>query len=299
MGPTQQVLRQLPTAATLPHVTCVLPAGSYIDISVLLQETARLNLEPERLVIDPNAMIVTEADRQEEERADLGRTIGSTCSGTGAAVARRVMRGDETALASAYPELARYVAPSADVLRHLLDAGERVIIEGTQGFGLSVLHGPHYPKVTSRDSSAAGALSEAGLSPIDVDQIVLVVRAHPIRVAGDSGPFGAEEIDWETVAREGGLEAVVHERTSVTGRIRRVARFDGGIVRQAIAANQPTMIVLNHLDYVDRRVRYGELTTRAEEFLDRVEAEIERPIDLVGLGPDSLVPCRARQALLA
>jgi adenylosuccinate synthase len=256
-------------------------------------------LEAERLIIDPNAMVITEADRQEEERANLGRRIGSTCSGTGAAVARRVMRGDETGLASAHPELAPYLAPSADALRCLLEDGQRVIIEGTQGFGLSLLHGPHFPKATSRDTSAAGALSEAGLSPLDVDQVVLVLRAHPIRVAGDSGPFGAEEIDWETVALEAGLATVVHERTSVTGRIRRVARFDAGIVRQAIAANQPTMIVLNHLDYVDGRVRHGELTSRAEEFLARVVAEIERPIDLVGLGPDVLVPCRAGQALPA
>ena len=299
MGPGRQVLRQLPTAAVLPDVICVLPAGSYIDVPILLQEVARLNLDPARLVIDPNAMLISEADRRQEEQSDLGRRIGSTCSGTGASVIRRAMRGSGEVLARACRELAPFIAPSVNLLRGVLDAGERILVEGTQGFGLSLLHSPHFPKATSRDTSASGALSEAGLSPLDVDEVVLVLRAHPIRVAGDSGPFGAEEIDWETVAHEGGLDTIVEERTSVTGRIRRVSRFDAGIVREAVAVNQPTMIVLNHLDYVDVRVRDGALTSRAEEFVARVTANIRRSVDLVGLGPDVLVPCRAGQALIA
>jgi len=64
-----------------------------------------------------------------------------------------------------------------------------VIIEGTQGFGLSLLHAADYPYVTSRDTTAAAFVSEAGLSPLDVDDIVLVLRAFPIRVGGNSGPF--------------------------------------------------------------------------------------------------------------
>ncbi len=299
MGPPRQVLRQLPTAALLPDVLCVLPAGSYIDVPILLQEVARLDLPADRLVIDPNAMIISEADRLAEERSDLRRRIGSTCSGTGAAVVRRAMRGSAEILADSCQALAPYVRPSVDVLRGLLDEGERVVIEGTQGFGLSLLHTPHFPKATSRDTSAAGALSEAGLSPLDVDQVVLVLRAHPIRVAGDSGPFGGEEIDWETLAAEGGLDSVVEERTSVTGLVRRVSRFDPGIVRDAIAVNRPTMIVLNHVDYVDYQVRRGALTARAQEFVAQVAADIGRPVDLLGLGPDVLVPCRTAGALVA
>jgi adenylosuccinate synthase len=299
MGPAGQVLRQLPTAAVLPDVLCVLPAGSYIDVPILLQEVARLNLSPERLVVDPNAMIISDADRLEEEQSDLRRRIGSTCSGTGAAVVRRAMRGSAGILADACPPLAPYVSPSVDVLRRLLDEGERVVIEGTQGFGLSLLHTPHFPKATSRDTSAAGALSEAGLSPLDVDHVALVLRAHPIRVAGDSGPFGGEEIDWETLAAEGGLDSVVEERTSVTGLVRRVSRFDAGIVRDAIAVNQPTMIVLNHVDYVDFKVRSGELTAHAHEFVAQVAADIGRPVDFLGLGPDVLVSCRTTRALVA
>jgi adenylosuccinate synthase len=162
-------------------------------------------------------------------------------------------------------------------------------LEGTQGFGLSLLHSPHYPKVTSRDTTAAAVLAEAGLSPLDVDQIVLVLRAFPIRVAGDSGPFGAEEIEWGKIAEEGGHVERLAEFTSVTGRLRRVARFDPVLVREAIAVNQPTAVVLNHLDYVDAAAGGGGLTPRVAEFLATVTAQIGRPIDYLGLGPDELL----------
>src|SRR5439155_15530153 len=53
------VLRQLPTAAILPHVTCVLGPGSYIDVDILLAEVARTGLATDRLIIDPNAMVIS------------------------------------------------------------------------------------------------------------------------------------------------------------------------------------------------------------------------------------------------
>ncbi len=294
----REVFRQLPTAALDAGIRCVLAAGSYIDVDILLEEVARIGLAAERLVIDPNAMIVTDGDRWAERRGDLGARIGSTCSGTGAAVARRVARQSVTDLAGAHPRLQPYIRPTQELLRGLLDAGERVIVEGTQGFGLSLLHGPHFPKATSRDTTAAGALSESGLSPLDVDQVVLVLRAFPIRVAGDSGPFGAPETDWATIAREGGHRGSLEEHTSVTNRVRRVARFDPWLVRQAIAANNPSSIVLNHVDHVDAAARHG-LTQRAEAFVANVSEGIGRSVDYVGLGPDILVASGERQALVA
>src|SRR5206468_1357773 len=101
---------------------------------------------------------------------------------------------------------------------------------------------PDYPFVTSRDTSAAGATAEAGLSPLDVDQVALVLRSFPIRVAGRSGPL-PNEITWEKLTRESGHRGTLAEFTSVTGRLRRVARFDAEIVRRAIAVNAPTLVV--------------------------------------------------------
>jgi adenylosuccinate synthase len=292
------ILRHLPTAALLPDVLCVIGAGSYIDLSVLLAEIDRVQIPTRRLVIDANAAMITDDDRQAEASSGIIGRIGSTGSGTGSAVARRVGRSSAV-LASAVPELARYVDDAPRRLREILDAGGRVVIEGTQGFGLSLLHSPHYPKTTSRDTTAASALSEAGLSPLDVDQVVLVLRAFPIRVAGNSGNFGSEELSWKTIAREGGHRKELAEYTSVTRRLRRVARFDPHLVRQAISCNQPSLIVLNHVDYVDARCASGSLTRKSANFIDEVARRIGRPIDLVGVGPDLLIPFRDTDALAA
>lgn len=294
----REVLRQLPTSALDPDVLCVLAAGSYIDLEILTAEIERLALPAKRLVIDPGAMIITPGDREAEQTSDLKRRIGSTASGTGEAVARRTRRVSAADLAGAQPELAPYLAPVRPLLREMLDDGEHIVIEGTQGFGLSLLHSPHFPKATSRDTTAAAALAETGLSPLDVQDVVLVLRSFPIRVAGDSGPFDAPEITWEQIALEGGNHRDLAEVTSVTRKLRRVARFDPTIVREAIAANNPSVIVLNHIDHVDAAAT-NRLTSRASAFITDVEARIGRRVDLLGLGPDTVIAAYDRRALLA
>jgi adenylosuccinate synthase len=280
----RHVLRQLPTAA-LEGVASLIGPGSYVDPTLLLDEVHRVDLDRRSLCIDYRAMVVTEADREEERRGGLGERIGSTCSGTGAAVRRRVGRGSQADLALAAEGLRPFVGDTVDVARRLLDEGRRVVVEGTQGVGLSLLQSPHFPFVTARDTGAAGALAEAGLSPLDVDDVTMVLRTFPIRVAGNSGPFNAEEVDWETIGREANLESPPHELTSVTHRTRRVARFDAAIVSLAIKANRPTRIVLNHLDHVDGACRGRTMTPKARRFIEEVESSIGVPIDLAGFGP--------------
>jgi adenylosuccinate synthase len=290
------VLRQLPTAALLPDVLCVLGPGSYIDAQLLVEEMASAGLEPDRLAIDPRAVLITDADRAAERSGPLGTRIGSTCSGTGAAVQKRISRRSIDDLVSGSRLLRPFIRDTAPLLRDIVARGDRVIVEGTQGFGLSVLHSPYFPHVTSRDTSASGAIAEAGLSPLDVEHVVMVLRAHPIRVAGNSGPFGSPELSWDDVAREGG-HRMLEEFTTVTGQLRRVARFDPSMVQQAIAVNQPSMIVLNHLDYVDSSATPGNLTDKALTFIEDIAASIGRPIDLVGLGPDILTAPASTAAL--
>lgn len=275
------VFRQLPTAALLSDTLCLLPAGAYIDYQVLRKELDDHNLDASRVAIDPAATIITEQDKAEERSAGLTASISSTGSGVGAAVRRRVWREGDATLARDFHALNSFIRPTTPILRHILSSGGRVVLEGTQGFGLSVLGGTAYPYVTSRDTTAAGALSEAQLSPLDVDDIILVARALPIRVAGTSGPL-ENEIDWQTVAREGRLELGFHERTTVTQRVRRVARFHADVVRCAVDVNHPTTLVLNHLDYVPEADRSG--------FVKDVERQLDRRVDFVGLDRATVSP---------
>lgn len=297
---TARIFRHLPTSAILENVTCVIGAGTYLDVEVLLREIAEIDFPLDRLLIDENAVIISEQHKEIERASGLIEGISSTGSGTGAALVERVQRGGTVSFAKDDPRLPRQcLGHSRQFLRERLNRNERIILEGTQGFGLSVLHSSDYPNVTSRDTTAAAFVSEAGLSPMDVDEIILVIRAFPIRVAGNSGPL-PNEIDWETVTRESGSKTPIVERTSVTGKIRRVARFDPAIVRAAIEANAPTQIVLNHVDYTDVNCRHLEHHTyNILGFTSEVETSLQMTVDFVGFGPSSLVSANDKTALVA
>jgi adenylosuccinate synthase len=282
------ILRQLPTASILPNVICALGAGSYIIPELLLSEMKRTGLEPDRLLIDPHAVVITDAELREERGGALRQLIGSTQSGTGAAVLRRISRDSGVTLAENDAQLKPFVRPVSSFLRTELLEKHRVIVEGTQGFGLSLFHSKYYPYVTSRDTTAASFLSEAGLSPFDVDDIVMTLRAFPIRVGGNSGPL-PQEIRWEDVTSESGSREPIIEHTSVTKSIRRVASFEPEVVLHAMKVNQPTRIVLNHVDYVDAECRVSSsLTDKATRFVEQVELMIGARIDFVGCGPTSM-----------
>lgn len=276
------IFRQLPTAAILPDVKLALCAGTYIDPAILEHELALARVAGNRLMIDPYAVIITEDHKRQESDSGLVTRIASTGSGTGAAVIARLQREPTLRFAKDMPELAEFISDVSENLRRRLQHGERIILEGTQGFGLSPLHSHMNPYVTSRDTTAAGFLSEAGLSPFDADEIVMVIRAFPIRVGGDSGPL-INETDWKTISKEAGHEEPLQEITSVSMRIRRVARFDAAIVKRAIQVNKPTTIVLNHLDYLDCNASINHVGTR--DFIDITSDAIESEISYIGLGP--------------
>ena len=228
------VLRHLPTPTLIDDVIGVIPAGAYLDVDIRLAEAEEARLTREQLLIHPSAVVIDDCMRAEERDAGLVEGIASTGQGVGAAVARRAMRRRSLAVAGDTASLRGFVRADLDrILARALARGERVIIEGTQGFGLSLLHGGYYPYATSRDTTAAGALSEAGLSPRDVECVALVLRAFPIRVGGNSGPLPSETT-WETIARDCGADADLTEFTTVTGRPRRVAEFHEEVVLRAI-----------------------------------------------------------------
>jgi adenylosuccinate synthase len=276
------IFQHLPTAAVLPDTVCVLAPGSYIDVARLLHEIAVTRLPAARLRIDPNAVVITEQHRVTESLVGLRAGIGSTLTGTGAAVVDRISRTTPVRFAKDEPALAPYVGPTRSYLRAILDCGDRVVVEGTQGFGLSVLHTPHYPYATSRDTTAAGFLSEVGLSPLDVDEVALVIRSFPIRVPGHSGPLD-NECSWDEVSKESASPQRLEELTSVTKSVRRIGRFSPLIVREAIQSNRPTLLFLNHVDYWDYACRgQAALTSTAHLAVAQVEKLISRRVDFVG-----------------
>jgi len=286
-------LRQLPAGAIDGNVHILIPAGSYIDVDLLLREIKELRYDATKLTISPFAHIITQAHKDWERTTSLRETLGSTLSGTGAAVLSRVARGADSlppaVLAEHVAPLAPFIGDTTAIALAMLGEGRRIIVEGTQGFGLSALHAEAWPKATSRDTTAGSFIAEAGLSPLDIDDITLVVRSYPIRVAGrQSGPL-PHETDWDVIARDAGIERDLTELTTVTQAPRRVGYFSAEIVRQAIAVNRPSRIVLNHLDYVDPLVADGTMTAKAREFIERVKTEIGHEINWVGVSPSEMI----------
>ena len=279
----RMVFRILPVASVLEGVTCVLPSGSYIDVNVLIKEVQLSGIRKDLLKIHPNAVIIKKNDGEKEANVNLNKKIGSTESGTGSAVISRIKRNSEVLLARDCKELKPYLCDTSDYLRSELNKSHEIIIEGTQGFGLSLLHAKEYPFATSRDTSVAAFVSEAGLSPFDVTNIIMTLRAFPIRVAGNSGPL-PQETTWESVSEIAQSSFLLSEYTTVTKRIRRVAKFDMEVVQRSINTNRPNIIVLNHCDYFDYSINNQMfLSSRAENCVKHIEEQIGK-VDYVGTG---------------
>jgi len=134
-----------------------------------------------------------------------------------------------------------HVADTAVLVNDALDAGKRVVFEGSQGTLLDVDHGT-YPYVTSSHPVAGGVTIGSGVGPTRIDRVVGVVKAYTTRV-GD-GPMPTELVD------EAGehIREVGHEYGTVTGRARRVGWLDAVMLRYARRVNGLTDLALNHLD---------------------------------------------------
>jgi adenylosuccinate synthase len=122
-----------------------------------------------------------------------------------------------------------------------LARGEGVLLEGAQGTLLDLDHGS-YPYVTSSNPVAGGACTGGGVGPLQVDEVIGVMKAYSTRVG--SGPYPTELLDG--IGR--GIAERGHEFGTVTGRPRRVGWFDAVPLRYAVAVNSVSSIMLNKLD---------------------------------------------------
>ena len=186
-------------------------------------------------------------------------------------------------------ELEPYVRPASDILEDAYASGARIMLEGTQGSGLSLYHG-RYSHVTSRDTNVAGCLAEAGIAPARVRRTILVVRSYPIRVGGPSG-YLTSELEWAEIERRANLPAgtlTARELTSKTKTLRRVGEFEWDLVRKAALLNAPTDIALTFADYLaaeNREAwRFEQLSKSTLQFIDELERVTGARVSLISVG---------------
>lgn len=287
------VVQSVPVGFVDADSVLVLGAGAVINPRILKREIdsieSRGHLVRHRLLIDANATVLHEEDEAIEGHTDgeLHRRIGSTGEGVGAARHRRMRRNPgERATVFSCPELFRDLGTICDTARVLYGAGS-ILLEGTQGSGLSLTHGP-WPYCTSADTNAAQLCADAGIAPMRLTDVMLVARTMPIRVAGNSGPLHAETT-WEDLSRALGRD--VEERTTVTQKIRRIGYWDQELYERAVMLNGPRpSVALTFMDYVvpgDRYVQRAEdLSPRAQLFIADHIGRMGERLKYVGTGVD-------------
>jgi len=172
----------LPSGTTKSDSKLLIGPGAVLRVQTLLEEIARCEVDAERLGIDGGAIIIEDSDINDE--GELRNGIGSTGQGVGIATARRI----QNRLPHNLPRFARdvedlkpYICDSVERVSDTIAIGGRVLLEGTQGTGLSLYHGT-YPFVTSRDTTVAACLSDAGIAPAHVRKVTMACRTYPIRV---------------------------------------------------------------------------------------------------------------------
>jgi len=161
-------LRAVPAALVSPETQLYIARGALVDVEVFLGEVSSYNLYG-RVWLDYQTGIITREHVEREKLNSQLKDIGSTLTGVGAAQADRVLR--TLRLARDYPELAMFTRDTQAEILELLERGELVTVEASQGYWLSLYHGT-YPYVTSRDTTATAASSEIGIGPSLVDHVV-------------------------------------------------------------------------------------------------------------------------------
>jgi adenylosuccinate synthase len=234
-------------------------AGAIINPVLLGEELASFaewGVE-KRLFIHPRAAVVEPKDIEYEAPDHSSQTIlASTRKGVGRSLARKVMR--EARLAGEHPNLKKYTSHSVQNFVEMYADSATVLMEVPQGMDLSLNHGLAYPYCTSREVCPAQAMSDLGVHPSKMGDVIMSLRTLPIRVGniyneageeiGNSGPCWPDqtELKWESI----GVEP---ELTTVTKRPRRIFSFSEQQAIIAIRRARPNRFFLNFCNYISRQ----------------------------------------------
>ncbi len=272
-------VRMIPAGFVYPDARLLIGAGVLVDPRVLADEIASLNVAS-RVGVDYRCAII-EARHIQADKTDahLSQTIGSTGTGCGPAGEERARR--TTTQAQNMPELSSFLTDVAAEVNSALDDGHNVILEGTQGFGISLFYGT-FPYVTSKDTTASQIASDVGVGPTRIDHTIVVFKTFPTRVG--AGPFETQMSENE--AQKLGIE----EFGTVTGRQRRIGWWDPKMAHYSAMINGATQIAITGLDKLDPSARgvrqYAKLPEKVKTFIQRAEDDVGVPFTLLSTGPE-------------
>ena len=251
-------------------------AGVAVNPEVFLKEVEMTKCDG-RVGVDKRSTVITKENIERDSASANSAKIGTTKTGCGPAVSDRVNRVAK--LAAEVPELAKYIT---DVPKEV-NAAKNVLVEGSQGFMLSVLYGT-YPFVTSKDTSASSIAADVGLGPTRIDNVIMVIKSYTTRVGAGYLPGEIQREDAEKIGFQ--------EFGTVTGRPRRTSKeLHWDDLRLASMINGATGIAVTKLDIkfpaVAGKRKYSDLTDEAVKFIEEIENKLNVPVVLIGTGKDS------------
>ncbi|MEM3626406.1 MAG: adenylosuccinate synthetase [Candidatus Bathyarchaeia archaeon] len=280
LGGKRYALHMVPAAFTYEKCRLLIGAGSNVHVAQFLKEVEETGVK-NRIGVDAQASIIEEKHSIQDKTSAHLKGIGTTGWGVGPAIEERVRRTAK--LAKDVLELHPYLTDVAAETNAAIDAGKKVLLEGTQGLLLSLYHGT-YPYVTGRDTSASAICSEVGVGPTKVDDVLVVFKSFMTRVG--AGPLPGE-LTKEEAQRRGWFEIAAG-----TGRERRSAPFNFELAKKAVMINGATQAALTKIDSIYPQCRgaknYEQLPTEAKQFIDEIEKQTGIPVVLIGTGPDIL-----------
>ena len=278
-------------------------AGVVVDPGTFLKEVEETDTKG-RIFVDKRCGIIEEEHRKADTTGNAEK-IGTTGSGCGPANAARVNRIARQA--KEVPELADYLADVPQMVNDSVRAGEEVLIEASQGFGLSLYYG-NYPYVTSKDTSAASACADVGLGPTNVSDVYVIFKSYMSRVGEDpfihylsdeemeGNPLWADILERAKQADSPGetdnerIAFYFGEKGTVTGRPRKIGAFDFELARYSSMVNSATQIAVTCIDKMFPECAgvkiEDDLTEDARAYLKNIESELDVPITLISTGPD-------------
>ena len=251
----------------------------------------------EALDADPAALSRVEAGLR--EKAAVLREYGHTPPTLGELLGK---------IQQSVQALRPYVGDARQAIQEAISSGGKVLFEGAQGTFLDPLHGT-YPYVTSSPCVASAAGWGAGAPGASRGGVLGIMKAYTTRVG--SGPFPTELHD-EAGER---LREAGAEYGATTGRPRRTGWLDLPMMRQAAQINGFTSLAITKLDVLTHlgplqvavarddagapvyeevagwdepltgAERIEDLPAEARSYLDRIEAAVGVPIDIVSIGP--------------
>jgi len=258
----------------------VLGNGMVIDLEVLKEEVSLLRnhgVDPE-LIISSRAHIVTSFHKKMDEIEDNIRKIGTTRRGIGPTYETKVKRvglrmGDlydtnkllkrlkmMTELWGIYEEVEvkreaeklytlakefkKNVKDTEIWINEAMDAGKRVLFEGSQAILLDIDFGT-YPYVTSAITTTGGIAPGLGINPKRIEKVIGVMKPYMTRVG--AGPFPTEIFgaDADKLREKG------QEYGATTGRPRRVGWLDLPLLRYAVMVGGIDEIALTKVDILE------------------------------------------------